>query len=89
MPLIVHLVLNMKKFIENMKFRGYRVMQMEAGRIMHQIQLNAAGLNLGSHPMLGYRADNLEEFFGIQNNITVQMSIGKYRPLLRPNPIIY
>ncbi|MEK5120249.1 MULTISPECIES: SagB family peptide dehydrogenase [unclassified Bacillus (in: firmicutes)] len=83
MPLIVHLVLNMKKFIENMKFRGYRVMQMEAGRIMHQIQLNAAGLNLGSHPMLGYRADNLEEFFGIQNNITVQMSIGKYRPLLR------
>ncbi|MGV7002173.1 SagB family peptide dehydrogenase [Priestia megaterium] len=82
-PVIVHLVSTMSKFLDELGPRGYRILQMEAGRVMHQIQLNSSSLELGSHPMLSYLAKNLEDTFNLNKNILVQMAIGKYKPLLR------
>ncbi|MBI1630696.1 SagB family peptide dehydrogenase [Bacillus safensis] len=83
LPLIIHVASNINYYLKNMNLRGYRAVQMEAGRIMHQIQLNAAGINLGSHPMLSYQGENLERMFDVSENILIQLAIGKFKPLLR------
>lgn len=83
LPLIVHIAGDLNEFVNDMGYRGYRTLQMEVGRVMHQIQLNAAGEKLGSHPMLSFNAKKLEQIFDVKENLLIQIGIGNYDPLIR------
>jgi SagB-type dehydrogenase family enzyme len=66
--------------------RGYRILQMEAGMLVQRLLLAASALGMGGRPLLGFKARNCDELYGVAQQgktCLIQLPIGSYRQ--RPN----
>ncbi|WP_226675111.1 SagB family peptide dehydrogenase [Mesobacillus jeotgali] len=80
-PLCLHVAGNKDFFREELGYRGYRILQMEAGMLVQNLLLTASALGLGGHPLLGFDAGKADELYRmIGNTSLIQIPIGSYRP---------
>ncbi|MFT9598293.1 SagB family peptide dehydrogenase [Mesobacillus sp.] len=80
-PLCLHVAGNKDFFREELGYRGYRILQMEAGMLVQNLLLTASALGLGGHPLLGFDAGKADELYRmIGKTSLIQIPIGSYRP---------
>jgi SagB-type dehydrogenase family enzyme len=82
-PVCFHIVGDKDFYIGKMGYRGYRILQMEAGIVLQRLLLTAGALGLGGHPLLGFDAKSCDELYRInpkQKTSLIQVPIGPYRP---------
>jgi SagB-type dehydrogenase family enzyme len=87
-PLCLHVVGEKDHLITAMGFRGYRIQQMEAGMLVQRLLLTASALEMGGHPLLGFKTQLSDEIYRIHTKgktSLIQLPIGPYRqrPWLR------
>jgi SagB-type dehydrogenase family enzyme len=87
-PLCLHVAGNKDFYNEELGYRGYRILQMEAGMIVQRLLLAASALGFGGHPLLGFDAKMSDEIYNmnLENKTTlIQVPIGPFRqrPWLR------
>ncbi|MBT2695146.1 SagB family peptide dehydrogenase [Bacillus sp. ISL-55] len=80
-PLCLHVAGNIDFFREELGYRGYRILQMEAGMLVQNLLLTASALGLGGHPLLGFDTSKADELYRMKVATTlIQIPIGSYRP---------
>ncbi|RSD28693.1 SagB family peptide dehydrogenase [Mesobacillus subterraneus] len=82
-PICVHLVGNSDFYKKELGYRGYRILQVEAGILLQRMLLAASNVGLGSHPLLGFNANLADEIYGLKEKgktSLIQVPIGPYRP---------
>jgi SagB-type dehydrogenase family enzyme len=80
-PLCLHVAGNKEFFREELGYRGYRILQMEAGMLVQNLLLTASALGLGGHPLLGFDTGKADELYRMKGATSlIQIPIGSYRP---------
>ena len=80
-PLCLHVTGNKDFFRKELGYRGYRILQMEAGMLVQRLLLTASALGLGGHPLLGFEASMADELYRMKGQTSlIQIPIGSYRP---------
>jgi SagB-type dehydrogenase family enzyme len=80
-PLCLHVAGNIDLYREELGYRGYRIIQMEAGMLVQNLLLTASALGLGGHPLLGFDASKADELYRMKEETSlIQIPIGSYRP---------
>ncbi|MGV2941426.1 SagB family peptide dehydrogenase [Mesobacillus sp. LC4] len=80
-PLCLHVAGNIEFFREELGYRGYRILQMEAGMLVQSLLLTASALGLGGHPLLGFDSSKADELYRMKGETSlIQIPIGSYRP---------
>ncbi|MBT2636790.1 SagB family peptide dehydrogenase [Bacillus sp. ISL-39] len=80
-PLCLHVAGNKEFFQGELGYRGYRILQMEAGMLVQNLLLTASALGLGGHPLLGFDASKADELYRMKGKTSlIQIPIGSYRP---------
>ena len=69
-------------------YRGYRILQMEAGMLVQRILLTATAMGLGGHPLLGFDVKNCDQLYRMEevgHSTFIQIPIGQVqsRPWLK------
>ncbi len=80
-PLCLHVAGNMDFYKEEIGYRGYRIMQMEAGMLVQRLLLTSSAMGLGGHPLLGFDAGMADELYKMSEQTSlIQIPIGSFRP---------
>ncbi|MEH7444850.1 SagB family peptide dehydrogenase [Bacillus sp. JJ1122] len=82
-PLCLHVAGNKDYFKDTFGYRGYRIMQMEAGMLVQRLLITASALGMGGHPLLGFdtnKSDDLYKMDSSGQTTLIQIPIGFYRP---------
>lgn len=80
-PLCLHVACNRDFYQEDLGYRGYRILQMEAGMLVQRLLLTSSALGLGGHPLLGFNASMADELYKMSEKTSlIQIPIGSYRP---------
>lgn len=80
-PICLHIAGNQDFLREELGYRGYRILQMEAGMLLQNLLLTASALGLGGHPLLGFDASKTDELYRMQGETSlIQIPIGSFRP---------
>lgn len=80
-PICLHVAGNKDFFREELGYRGYRILQMEAGMLVQNLLLTASALGLGGHPLLGFDAAKADELYRMKGKTSlIKIPIGSYRP---------
>jgi SagB-type dehydrogenase family enzyme len=66
-PLCLHIVANKEHYKETLGYRGYRIMQMEAGMLVQRLLLTASALGFGGHPLLGFDTTLTDRIYGLNS----------------------
>ncbi|GLB61604.1 SagB family peptide dehydrogenase [Cytobacillus sp. NCCP-133] len=87
-PLCLHVAGDKDFYKTALGFRGYRILQMEAGMLVQRLLIAATALGMGGHPLLGYDAKMCDEIYKLESQgktSLIQIPIGFYRsrPWLR------
>jgi SagB-type dehydrogenase family enzyme len=81
-PLCLHIIGNKDYFNDSLGYRGYRIMQMEAGMLVQRLLLSSAAAGFGGHPLLGFDTAVTDGIYrlGSENLTTlIQIPIGPFR----------
>lgn len=80
-PICLHIAGNRDFLREELGYRGYRILQMEAGMLVQNLLLTASALGLGGHPLLGFDAAKTDELYRMKGKTSlIKIPIGSYRP---------
>ncbi|GAA0337402.1 SagB family peptide dehydrogenase [Bacillus carboniphilus] len=82
-PFCFHVIGDKNHLAPDLKFRGYRIQQMEAGMLVQRLLLVASALELGGHPLLGFDAKLCDELYKLETQgktSLIQIPIGPYQP---------
>ncbi|WP_144463643.1 SagB family peptide dehydrogenase [Siminovitchia fortis] len=82
-PLCLHVVGERDHLREELRYRGYRIQQMEAGILVQRLLLVSCALGMGGHPLLGFDANRCDELYRIDSKgktCLIQIPVGPYRP---------
>ncbi|WNF24765.1 SagB family peptide dehydrogenase [Mesobacillus jeotgali] len=80
-PICLHIAGNQDFLREELGYRGYRILQMEAGMLLQNLLLTASALGLGGHPLLGFDASKADELYRMERETSlIQIPIGSFRP---------
>ncbi|QDS34291.1 SagB family peptide dehydrogenase [Brevibacillus brevis] len=85
-PLCFHVVGTRDHLINQLGYRGYRIQQMEAGIVVHQLLLAAFTCGMGGHPLLGFDVENCDDLYNLETEektCLIQIPVGYYRPRAR------
>ncbi|MBW3112441.1 SagB family peptide dehydrogenase [Bacillus sp. MCCB 382] len=81
-PLCLHITGNRKSYQDTLGYRGYRIMQMEAGMLVQRLLLASSALGFGGHPLLGFdtkRTDHIYKLNSENQTTLIQLPIGPSR----------
>lgn len=73
-------------------YRGYRIMQMEAGMLVQRLLLAASAIGMGGHPLLGFDVRLCDEIYKMApqgKTSLIQIPVGPYRPNPRLEGSLY
>jgi SagB-type dehydrogenase family enzyme len=80
-PLCFHIAGNKDFYIKELGYRGYRILQMEAGMLVQRLVTTASAIGLGGHPLLGFDATLADDLYSMSEKTSlIQIPIGPYRP---------
>jgi SagB-type dehydrogenase family enzyme len=81
-PLCLHIVGNKDYYKEILGFRGYRILQMEAGMLVQRLLLASSAIEFGGHPLLGFDTTLTDGIYNLASKgqtSLIQIPIGPYR----------
>lgn len=81
-PICIHIVGDLNFYRESYGYRGYRIMQMEAGMLVQRLLLTAAALSMNGHPLLGFDTSTCDDLYGLKakrKTSLIQVPIGYHR----------
>lgn len=81
-PICLHIAGNKDYYKDTFGYRGYRMMQMEAGMLVQRLLITASALGMGGHPLLGFDTKISDEIYKLNSNgqtSLIQIPIGFYR----------
>lgn len=81
-PLCLHVAGDKDFYKTSLGYRGYRILQMEAGMLVQRLLLKASAIGLGGHPLLGFDANLCDEIYKMDTQgktSLIQIPIGPYR----------
>lgn len=81
-PLCLHIIGNRKAYRDTLGYRGYRIMQMEAGMLVQRLLLASTATGFGGHPLLGFDTKQTDHIYKLdsENQTTlIQLPIGPFR----------
>lgn len=81
-PLCLHVAGDKDFFRKELGYRGYRILQMEAGMLVQRLLLAASELGFGGHPLLGFNAKMSDEIYNMKlegKTSLIQVPIGPFR----------
>lgn len=81
-PLCLHVAGGKDHLIKELRYRGYRIQQMEAGMLVHRLLLAAIANGMGGHPLLGFDVNACDEIYKMAprgKTSLIQIPIGPYR----------
>ncbi|MBT2681783.1 SagB family peptide dehydrogenase [Bacillus sp. ISL-35] len=80
-PLCLHVAGNMEFYQKELGYRGYRILQMEAGMLVQRLLLTSSALGLGGHPLLGFNASMADQLYEMSEQTSlIRIPIGNFRP---------
>lgn len=82
-PLCFHVAGDRQFLAPEFGYRGYRILQMEAGMLVQRLLLAASALGMGGRPLLGFDANVSDEIYGlapVNRTSLIQIPVGPYRP---------
>ncbi|MBS8263781.1 SagB/ThcOx family dehydrogenase [Mesobacillus boroniphilus] len=80
-PLCLHVVGNKDFYLNELGYRGYRILQMEAGMLVQSLLTTASAIGLGGHPLLGFDTNLADDIYSMREKTSlIQIPIGPYRP---------
>ncbi|MGA9227652.1 MAG: SagB family peptide dehydrogenase, partial [Mesobacillus sp.] len=81
-PICMHVVGSKDFNKDTLGYRGYRIMQMEAGMLVQRLLITSSALGMGGHPLLGFDTKLSDEVYKMDSNgktSLIQIPIGFYR----------
>ncbi|MCA1057586.1 SagB family peptide dehydrogenase [Rossellomorea aquimaris] len=81
-PLCLHIIGNKSHFQEIYGYRGYRMMQMEAGMLVQPLLLASSAVGFGGHPLLGIDTKLTDGIYKLDSEsltTLIQIPIGPFR----------
>lgn len=81
-PTCLHIIGNKDYFKDTLGYRGYRIMQMEAGMLVQRLLLSSAAAGFGGHPLLGFDTTVTDRIYKLDSeNLTtlIQIPVGPFR----------
>lgn len=81
-PFCLHVAGNKDYYKDTLGYRGYRIMQMEAGMLVQRLLIASSALGMGGHPLLGYDTKLSDEVYKMDSKgqtSLIQIPIGFYR----------
>ncbi|MGE6755513.1 SagB family peptide dehydrogenase [Rossellomorea sp. NPDC071047] len=81
-PLCLHIIGNKNHYQDTLGYRGYRIMQMEAGMLVQRLLLATSAAGFGGHPLLGFDTKLTDGIYKLNSNdrtTLIQIPIGPYR----------
>jgi SagB-type dehydrogenase family enzyme len=81
-PLCLHIIGNKEYDKGTLGYRGYRIMQMEAGMLVQRLLLAASAAGFGGHPLLGFDTTLTDRIYKLDSEgrtTLIQIPIGPFR----------
>ena len=81
-PLCLHIIGNKNHYQNSLGYRGYRIMQMEAGMLVQRLLLASSAVGFGGHPLLGFDTkltDGIYKLDSDDRTTLIQIPIGSFR----------
>jgi SagB-type dehydrogenase family enzyme len=81
-PICLHIIGNKDYYKDTLGYRGYRIMQMEAGMLVQSLLLASSAAGIGGHPLLGFDTTLTDGIYKLdsENQTTlIQIPIGPFR----------
>ncbi|MEH7885381.1 SagB family peptide dehydrogenase [Bacillus sp. JJ1609] len=81
-PLCLHVAGSKDFYKDALGYRGYRILQMEAGMLVQRLLITSSALGMGGHPLLGFDTKLSDEVYKMDSNgqtSLIQLPIGFYR----------
>jgi SagB-type dehydrogenase family enzyme len=81
-PICLHVAGNKDYYKDTFGYRGYRIMQMEAGMLVQQLLIASTALGMGGHPLLGFDTNLSDEIYKMDSKAQtslIQIPIGFHR----------
>jgi SagB-type dehydrogenase family enzyme len=81
-PVCLHIIGNKNYYKDTLGYRGYRIMQMEAGMLVQRLLLSTSAAGFGGHPLLGFDTTLTDGIYKLdsENRTTlIQLPIGPFR----------
>ncbi|WP_299742289.1 SagB family peptide dehydrogenase [uncultured Rossellomorea sp.] len=81
-PLCLHIIGNKDHYQDTLGYRGYRIMQMEAGMLVQRLLLASSAAGFGGHPLLGFDTTLTDEIYKLDSKgqtTLIQIPIGPFR----------
>jgi SagB-type dehydrogenase family enzyme len=81
-PLCLHIIGNKEYDKDTLGYRGYRIMQMEAGMLVQRLLLAASAAGFGGHPLLGFDTtltDRMYKLYSEGRTTLIQLPVGPFR----------
>ncbi|MGM0867365.1 MAG: SagB family peptide dehydrogenase [Bacillota bacterium] len=81
-PLCLHIIGNKDYYQDTLGYRGYRIMQMEAGMLVQRLLLASSAAGFGGHPLLGFDTALTDGIYKLDSECQttlIQIPIGPFR----------
>ncbi|XXM72410.1 SagB family peptide dehydrogenase [Lysinibacillus sphaericus] len=81
-PLCLHIIGSKTYDKDTLGFRGYRIMQMEAGMLVQRLLLAGSACGFGGHPLLGFDTTLTDQLYKLDSGdrtTLIQIPIGPFR----------
>jgi len=81
-PLCLHIIGNKDYYQDTLGYRGYRIMQMEAGMLVQRLLLASSAAGFGGHPLLGFDTTLTDRMYKLDSKgqtTLIQIPIGPFR----------
>ncbi|MGF3104062.1 SagB family peptide dehydrogenase [Rossellomorea sp. DUT-2] len=81
-PLCLHIIGNKDYYQDTLGYRGYRIMQMEAGMLVQRLLLSSSACGFGGHPLLGFDTTLTDGIYKLDSKgqtTLIQIPIGPFR----------
>ncbi|MEL3971212.1 SagB family peptide dehydrogenase [Rossellomorea oryzaecorticis] len=81
-PLCLHIIGNKEYDKDTLGYRGYRIMQMEAGMLVQRLLLLSSAVGFGGHPLLGFDTTLTDRIYKLESQgrtTLIQLPIGPFR----------
>jgi SagB-type dehydrogenase family enzyme len=81
-PLCLHIIGNKEYDKDTLGYRGYRIMQMEAGMLVQRLLLASSAAGFGGHPLLGFDTTLTDGIYKLDSEgrtTLIQIPIGPFR----------
>ncbi|MFM1652988.1 SagB family peptide dehydrogenase [Brevibacillus sp. B_LB10_24] len=80
-PMCLHVAGNRDFLLPALGYRGYRILQMEAGMLVQRLLLAASAIGLGGHPLLDFHTQTCDEIYKLaafEKTSLIQIPVGHY-----------